>query len=259
VADAITLLPGTTLPHIAYDSVLEDATLSSAATTATDGAADNVLGWQEYTFWKPTGGGTYTIEADLGGSYEVSCWAMHGHDALGTVAMDTWNGSAWVEHSTELADGSGDTLYLRGDTLTTTKLRFRIASLSYLAILFAGPELTPAMNVKPGGWSDPRVGALAVTEPETSRDGVWLGTTIRRWQCRQSVTLEDMAQSWVADYWRPFMTTCSAQPYFLHWHTADWPDGAAFCFDNQFSKPDFSRNAMMTVAVESTMSTGVTP
>ena len=256
---SITLLPGTTLPHIAYDSVLESATLTSTATTAANGGVDNVKSWQEYTFWRPTGGGTYTIEADLGGSYEVSCFALQRHDAVGTVAMDTWDGSAWQSFGSVLADGSGDVLFIRGTTLTTTKLRFRFASISYLAVLFAGPELTPPMNAKAGEWADPRVGALAVNEPELSRDGIWLGTRTRRWQCRQQLQLDDLEQSWVVDNWRPFMNACSSQPYFLHWHTADWPDSAAFCTDNQFSRPSFSRNGMITVAVESTMTVGGTP
>lgn len=258
MADAITLLGGETLPIIAYDNVLDDATLTSAATTDDDGAVTNVTGWKTYTWWKPTGGGTYTIEADLGGVFEIGCFAIYGHDAIGTVAMDTWDGSAWVEFGSVLADGSGDVVFVRETALVTTKLRFRFASLTYLAILFAGPALIPPRGVNTG-WSDPRLAQVAQVEPEISRDGKWLGTTVQHYRARQSLQIEDLDPSWVVSYWRDFQNQCSAQPFFLHWQRTDYPNSACLCTNADFGASEFSRHRMISVSVSADMQVGGTP
>lgn len=237
-------------PRIAYSSLLATATLTaSPATVDTDGAVENCTDWLTWTFWRPTGSGPWTLVCDFGSAQSVGAWAMAGHDASGTVTMETWNGSAWVAHSSAAAIGDSAVLYVVGDTVSTTKIRFTFPTISYLAVLWAGVDVVLPEGVGPG-WSDPVLALRAKTTHETSRMGVWLGTTVEQWTADLSLSLKSVASDWVSANWKPFVRACSTQPFFLHWNTTEWAGSACLCTRADFGDTPFASKGFIDVSVK---------
>jgi len=248
VVDVLPIITAGTTPRIAWDSVLTDAEITSSDSTESDGGPENVVDWLPWTFWRPIGSGPFVIEADLDGAQTITAWAMSGHDAVGLVGMDTWDGAAWVVHSEVVKADDGLAVYLTGDPVSTTKLRFRFAALSHLAILWAGQDMVLPEGVGPG-WTDPLLALRADVSPEISRGGIWLGTAVEKWDANLSIDLKNVAQEWALDYWLPFLRRCSTQPFFLHWNTTDWPSSACLCTAAQFGSTAFSANGFVDLSV----------
>lgn len=246
--DVLTLGNGSITPRIAWDSVLDDATITSGSSVSTDGEVDQVADWILYTFWLPTGGGTHYITCDLVGTPTVNSWAMAGHGASGLIGMDTWNGTTWVLHSEVVHAGDGSAVYLVGSAVATTKLRFRFATITHLSTLWAGTDMQLPEGVG-NGWSDPVLAQRAETSPEVSRDGVYLGTSVERWMAKLSLDIKHVEATWCRDYWLPFLRTCSTQPFFLHWNNVEWPTSACLCTGNKFGGTQFSNNGFVDLNV----------
>jgi hypothetical protein len=257
VADILPIISGSTLPRIAWDSVLDDATIASTNTTEDDGLVAQCVDWHPWTFWRPTGTGPYIIEATLAEELTVTAWAFAGHDADGTVLMETWDGSDWVEHSTASCDGSGAVVYLNGDPISTTQLRFTFDDISFLAILWAGEDLELPEGVGPG-WTDPLLALRADINPEVSRLGVWLGATIEQWSATLKLDIRNVEATWARDEWVPFLRTCSARPFFLHWNNVEWPSSACLCTKAMFGDSSFSQNGFVSLSVSFDADPGVT-
>jgi hypothetical protein len=248
VADVITLTDTSTRPRIAWESVLDDAdSITSVSTPEDDGAVDQVADWRLYTFWRPTGAGPHIIIVELDGTPTVSGWAIYGHDASGTIGMDTWDGAAWVIHSEVVATGNGAVAYLMGDPVATAKLRFRFATITYLSILWAGVDLVLPEGVK--DFEDPLLAQRADVTPEVSREGVFLGAAVEKWDAQLSLDVKNLESTWVRDYWNPFLRTCSTRPFFLNWHWVDWPTSACICTSAKFGKTPFASKDLIDVSV----------
>lgn len=244
------------LPRIGYSDVIGGATLTTTPALYIDTSSPaNVQDWRSWSFWRPSGGTTRTIEADLGGSKTVSAAAIYGHDASGSVTVDRWDGAAWVPVASATAAGDGAVLWLSWASIATTKLRFTFASLSYLAILWAGPELILPTGI-PGGWSDPVLAQRPMLFPETSRKGVHLGTAIEMWDAKLTLGLKNLEAEWVRDYWMPFVRTCAARPFFLHWNKDEWSGSACLCTSPEFGSSEFTQRGLIDVSVAFVADTG---
>lgn len=247
--DDILPLPSESItPRIAWDSVLDDATLDSVSSNETDGAIEHVGDWTPWTFWRPTGGGPHIITAELEGTPTITGWAMAGHDANGLIGMDTWDGSGWVLFAEVVHAGDGSTVYLVGDPVATTKLRFRFTEISFLAVLWAGSDMILPEGVGPG-WTDPQLALRATLNPEVSREGVYLGSAVMQWNASQNLEIAHVEAAWARDYWLPFLRTCSTQPFFLHWNRVDWPSSSCLCTKASFGTAAFSSRDFVSLAV----------
>lgn len=255
MVDVLTLTNGSVYPRIAWDSVLDDATLSSTSDSETDGSLDQITDWKPWSFWRPTGSGPFVVEAVLVGEPTINGWAMAGHDAVGLVGMDTWDGAAWVVFAEVIHSGDGSVVYLNGDPLTTTKLRFRFADVSFISILWAGVDMVMPEGVT-SGWTDPDLALRADTNPEISRDGVYLGSAVEQWVATLSLDVKNLEATWVRDNWKPFLRTCSTRPFFLHWHKVDWPSSACLCTKAKFGGSAFSGKDFIDVSVTFDVDTG---
>ncbi len=237
------------LPRIAYADVFTGATITSASSEDENGDVAQVADWTQWTFWKPTGAGPHVIEITLASAQDVNCWAIAGHDASGLIGMDTWNGASYDLFSeTTLASADGLVRYFTGDTVNTDKLRFRFASITFLAHLFAGEDIELPEGLGPG-WQDPDIGLNPNLRHQSSRDKVWLGTVVDNWTLTQSISLRNVAQAWVRDTWKPFKRVCATQPFFLHWNQTAWPNSACLCTHAQFSGEPFSQPQFIDVGV----------
>lgn len=246
--DILPLGDGSTTPRLAYVSVLEDAAITSASPEESDGAVDHVADWLPWTFWRPTGAGPHVIEAVLVGTPTVNAVAIAGHDADGSVVVETWNGAAWVAFVDVIADGEGGCIYLTGTPVATTKLRFTFADITFLAVLFAGEDLILPEGLAPG-WTDPQLALRGTTRTETTREGIWLGTAIEQFMAELNLSLKHVAVEWAQDNWIPFVRTCCAQPFFLHWHTEDFPESACLCTGAEFGGAPFSGKGFVDLSV----------
>ena len=244
-----------TTPRIAWDSLLASATLTTAATNAAGGPLTNVRDWRSWSFWRPTGGGPYTFTADFGSSKSVNSFAMAGHDASGTVTMETWNGSSWVAHSSAVAAGDGLVLYVVGSTVSTSKVRFTFPTLTYLSIAWVGLDVVLPEGVGPG-WTDPPLALRAQKSQEISRGGQWLGTTVELWNARLSLNINSVELDWARTYWIPFLRRCETQPFFLHWNTVDAPNSACLCTAADFGDAAFASQGFVNLSVTFDANTG---
>jgi hypothetical protein len=255
VVDVLTLTNGSVYPRIAWESVLDAATLSSASSSEVDGSLEQIADWKPWSFWRPTGSGPYIVEAILDGAQTVNGWAMAGHDASGLIGMDTWNGAAWVVYDEFVHAGDGTVVYRNGDPISTTKLRFRFADVSFISILWAGTDMVLPEGIGPG-WTDPRLALRADLNPEVSRDGVYLGSAVEQWVANQTLEVKNLEAAWVRDEWLPFLRTCSTRPFFLHWHNVDWPTSACLCTKAKFGGSAFGGKDFIDVSVSFDIDTG---
>lgn len=248
MVDVLPIGDGSTTPRIAWDSVLAIADLSSASAVEADGVPEQCTDWLPWTFWRPIGSGPHSIEATLDGMQIITGWAVAGHDATGLVGMDTWDGAAWVLHSEAVSPGHGSVIYLTGAAVATTRLRFRFAGISFLAILWAGQDLVLPDGIGPG-WTDPLLALRATVNPEISRGGIWLGTAVEQWSASLSLEVRHVEAAWARDHWLPFLRRCSTQPFLLHWNHVDWPSSACFCTAAEFGSAAFSGNGLVDLSV----------
>ncbi len=248
VVDILPLDNGSITPRIAWNSVLTAATLSSDDSVEADGIPEQAVDWLPWTFWRPIGAGPHSIVAQLDDSYTINGWAIAGHDATGTVSMDTWNGSTWELHSEVVSAGDGSVIYLIGDAIATTKLRFRFAEISFLAVMWAGRDMVLPEGIA-GGWTDPLLALRADVKPEVSRGGIWLGAAVEKWDAQLSLDVKNVEAEWARDEWLPFLRRCSVQPFFLHWHNVDWPTSACLCTAAQFGSTAFSQKGFVDLSL----------
>jgi hypothetical protein len=238
------------LPRIAYLNLVPNATVTSSATTETDGPVSNLKSWQRHTFFKPTISGPVTVNIDFGGSNSVNCFCLAGTDVTGTVELERWNGSAYVDYLTATTNGDGSPVYAFSSTpQNMTKCRVILADLSYLSVLFVGLDFEAPEGVGPG-WSDPVIGQMIETTQEISRDGMWLGAAAQRKNARLSLSLKNLAEAWVDGTWRTFMRYCQLQPFFLNWQSDNYSSSDAFCYNAKFDQPKFIRVGFMDTMVE---------
>lgn len=244
------------LPRIAWDNLMSSATLTAnPATTVSGGGTVNLKDWTPWTFWRPTGAAPWTLEADFGATKTVTCFAVAGHDCLDTVAMDTWNGAAWVEFATTEAVAGGAVIYLTGDAVSTTKVRFRFDSLTFASVIFVGQDMILPEGIA-GGWTDPLLAQRAKTTPEISRGGVFLGTAVELWDAELSLDIKAVEASWVRDTWMPFLRACSARPFLLSWNKDEWGGSACLCSNAKFGTTGFSQRGLCDVSVQFDADTG---
>jgi hypothetical protein len=248
VSDVLTLGDSSTRPRIAWESVLDTATITSPSTAEDDGAVAQAADWRPWTFWRPTGAAPHRLEAVLVGTPTVCGWALAGHDASGSVTLDTWDGTAWVAHSEVIAAGDGACLYVTGALIATTKVRLRFASISFLAMAWVGTDVILPAGVGPG-WTDPVLALRAEINPEVSRDGVWLGAAIEQWTATLALDIKNVEAAWALDEWLPFLRQCSTRPFFLNWNTTDWPASACLCTGATFGTTAFSGNGFVDLSV----------
>lgn len=256
MVDVLTLTNGSVYPRIAWNSVLDAADINTVSDAETDGAVEQVADWRSYTFWRPTpAGDAHVITCDLDGEQVVDAWAMAGNDADGLVGMDTWDGAAWVVFAEKIANGDGSVVYLKGAALSTTKLRFRFASVSFVSLLWAGVDMVLPEGLR-DGWSDPLLALRAVLNPEMSRDGIHLGTSVEQWTANLTMNIKSVEATWARDYWTPFIRACSTRPFFLHWNPVDWPASACLCTKAKFGSAAFSANGFVDLDVSFDIDTG---
>lgn len=244
-------------PRIAYQSQIIGATLTaSPATTEADGPVTALNSWRPWSFWRPTGGGPYTLTAVFAASATITTASLAAHDATGAVTVETWNGSAWIAWLSATAAGDGRVLYLTGEARTTDRVRVTIASLTHLAVLFVGSDLILPEGIAPG-WTDPVLAARAEQRVERTRGGVWLGAAVELWQAQLDLTLKSVTQEWARDTWSPFLRQCSTQPFLLSWYEAEWPNSGCLCTDAKFGSSAFSGRGFCDVSVSFDADTGL--
>jgi len=238
------------LPRIAYTNLVTSATVTSSATTETDGPVSNLKSWQRHTFFKPTISGPVSVIVDFGSAKTVNCLGLAGTDVTGTVELERWNGSAYVDYLSKATTGNGAPVYaFNASSQSMTKCKVILPDVSYLSVLFVGLDVEIPEGVGPG-WSDPVIGQIIETTQEISRDGLWLGAAALRKNARLTLALKNLSATWVDSTWRLFMRLCQTQPFFLNWQSDNYASSAAFCYNCRFNAPTFSRNEFMDASVD---------
>lgn len=236
--------------------MLDAAVLTAVpADASAESTVLNVRDGKPWSFWRPLPAGPAEIVADLAAPSRTTYAALAGHDASGTIAVDAWTGSNWIQVATATSSGDGAVRYLTWPPIVTTRLRFCFAAISYLSLLYAGEDLILPEGLAPG-WTDPDLAQRPKLNAEISRGGVWLGARVEYWDATLSLSLKRLDPAWVRAYWRPFQRTCATRPFFLHWHETDWPDSACLCTNADFGESSFSAVGSIDVSVSFTAETG---
>lgn len=235
-------------PRIAWDSLLGLATLTSSAPSAPGGGVANLRDGRPWSYWRPQGGGPVSFQAEFPTPSAVSAWAVAGHDALGVVTLETWNGAAWVLHSQATALGDGAVLYGLGPTVLTTRIRWTAPTLTSLAIAWVGVDLVLPGGIA-SGWTDPVLALRPTLSQEISRGGIWLGNAVESWRARLTLTVTNVEIAWARAYWLPFLRRCATQPFFLHWNPVDAPASACLCTAAEFGDLAYAGRDLVGLSV----------
>ena len=179
-----------TLPRIAFAAIPSTAIITSLSSTEIDGVLHNAFSWKPWNFWRPIGAGPHEIEINFITERDVNSWALAGHDASGLIGCDYWDGANWILFNEyTIVEADGRVRYHHRTSVQTSRLRFRFEAITFVSILWAGVDLELPEGLT-AGWEDPDIGLRAKLTHETSRDGVWLGTSVEQWIQQRSISLK---------------------------------------------------------------------
>ncbi|MBG6134373.1 alpha-L-fucosidase [Longispora fulva] len=157
-----------------------DAARTGTATSTDGGTAANATDGAYDTAWSPTTT-TGTLTVDLGSPTTVGEFGVQENIAAGqrvtSFAVDTWNGTAWVQATTATTVGYRRLLKL-ANPITTSKVRLRILAARAVPAIssfsaYAGDQVTNLAYGRPATQSTTAWGGDAGRAVDGNTNGSW--------------------------------------------------------------------------------------
>jgi hypothetical protein len=228
--------PDLTHARIGYAKHSGTITASTAAGGFPATAADNAL---TYSFWKPLAlPATWEIDYGEIKAIDYVGIAAHEFDVNGnTVALQVWNGSAWVSiASTSPTDNSP--LVFIFDELTVSKVRLSITggAAPRVGVIYTGTALVMERAIY-DGHSPINLSSVTGYTTNISESGQWLGRSVKSQGMATSYQWSNLTAVWYREYFQPFVLSAKTQPFFIAWRPETFPDETAYCWTRQDIKP----------------------
>lgn len=227
---------------VMYDNVMRDATPVYSATDIPAYAVANLFDWLNYSLFQPQNLATIDVTVPAGRTLtDVTYWvatptvssyfelyyesAPSTFTLLGTFGLDTAGIRTYPFSSVTVSAGRRVRVKFYGVGTTT-----------FMRQLFVGTKLTfPA-----GEWVDKTPHALQsgfVVENVISMNGSIIGRNIRRVEKSGKIELEHLTESWVRNYWEPFVTHATRLPFFYRWNPTDYSQDVIFAAADSIVPP----------------------
>jgi hypothetical protein len=217
-------------PQVLWDNMLLSATLTVSAETAS-GLGVSCLTQSTNDGWScPNVTGTLT--GVWGAAVGVSMVGIAAHNLGGkTVAVDYWNGAAWVEAISRVV-ASGAAVMLSFERRVATQWRLRVSGGAFrIGVLYMGvPMIVPGV-IQPPHTPLHTVETVRVLDGNISRNGQFLQSEIE--EMNGIATLNFMVQRpefalGVFDAFRLWFNRGNA--FFIACYPSAWPKDMGYCW-----------------------------
>ena len=215
-----------TAPRLFYDSRLADGALV-ASTTAAGYAADNVLDWRPYTWWKPTALPA-TLTVDCAGPKAADYALVYGHDLAtqgATIEVrgsaDNFSGSDVLVTSVTPASNAPVLLQFTSVSYRYWRLRITGTTMPSLAIAAIGARME-----LPGylGLDFSPTSRRVVSVTNRNANGQPLGKIIEYTEQQRTLTMRRVTHAWITSTLLPaWRAHLRSSPFVLAWNTAHDP------------------------------------
>ena len=220
--------------RILYDPI--DGTVT-ASTEAEGFAAVNAKSPRTDTFWRPTDNPS-SWEIDFGTTVPIDAVGIAAHDLAGqSVAVDTWNGAAWVEALAILPEDASPIMILFAQ-VATQKVRIRgDGILAAIGVIYAGVAMV--MPVKAfGGLGQVNLKRQTEFKNNITEGGQWVGRSIARVALAASYSWEYLTDAWYLSTGDLFSRKAREVPFFLAARPLDYPLETAYAWVSADIQPE---------------------
>jgi len=248
--------------NIAYDSFM----LRTDAVVTTD-SEDSGQGIENGTSWPIYGGGWQTsatgehlINVGFPQTEVGQCYALHKHNLadLGiTVELQTSDDAeTWATVSgSATAPINNKTIFFVMEAQESHKFwRLRLightSGTLRIAQIFIGPtfETFTGPNI---GWTPPNLALNDKLLNSESDGGDFLGRSLIRRGSMTGFTIQTIPDSWVRQFWEPFMFAAEEHPFYYSWDAVNFPSEVAYCYlQGRIDHPSYSSHRHMTIALK---------
>ena len=227
-------LPGGDQPlthaRIAHSRNWRSGGTAVASSTATGFFANAPLNTLTYEKWKPTSA-TGSWEYNHGSAAAVDYCCIGGH-TLGssgsTIAIQYWNGSAWVAVSPSTAVPDDSAIFSIFAPITAQRWRVNITagtSAPEIAVIKFGTALQMERPIY-GGHTPIMLARQTVMKMNESETGEYLGMSKWRTYLQSSFAWQNLTAAWVRSNWQTMQRAVETEPFFIAWRPASFGEVA---------------------------------
>jgi hypothetical protein len=227
-------LPGGDQPltnaRIAHSRNWRSGGTAVASTTASGFFANAPLNTLTYEKWKPTSA-TGSWEYNHGSAFECDYCCIGGHTlgtAGSTIAVQYWNGSAWVAVTPSTAVADDSAIFAIFAPITAQRWRVNISagtSAPEVAVIKFGKALQMERPLY-GGHSPIMLARQTVMKMNESETGEYLGMSKWRTYLQSSFAWQNLTAAWVRANWQTMQRAVETEPFFIAWRPSSFGEVA---------------------------------
>ena len=199
----------------------------TASTTATDffaAAPNNSLTYEK---WQPTASPA-TWEYDHGSAVETDYCVIGAHNlgaVSATVNVQAEIAAVWTT-LVSVSPTTDEPIFAIFEPRTQQAWRLSITyagTAPTIGVIKFGKAMQMQRTIY-GGHSPLDMARQTVLRSTYSETGEFLGRTKQRTYNQTSFGFDNLTAQWVRDNWRPFQRAMEAEPFFIAWRPATWPE-----------------------------------
>ena len=207
------------------------ATGTATASSAVEGfEAALALNPDTYSYWLPSAMPA-TWAVDFGSSKAVDAVGIAAHSLAGqTVAVDTWNGTAWVEQVPAFAVTDNGPLLMLFAEVTTAKVQIRVTGTAQpVGVVYAGKALVMPQKayVGLGQINLKRRTEFKINQTE---GGNWAGRSIARVSLIAGYQWAHITDAFYLVNVEPFSLSARQYPFFLAARPSGYPEETTYAW-----------------------------
>lgn len=250
------VLPGTGSTsdpcRLAFDNLLEEGTVE-ASTEQDDYPVANIFNWIPSDFYKPTVGGTTTIDLTLDAEASANYLAFYNQDIYlhgGTVKLQYHDGADFVDAVTVTpTDNSPRLAFFVTKTSDRWRLVIECDEVFSLGVVAFGQYLSLQYGMYMG-WTPPSLADDSTLLNSVSENGSFLGRSVIARGIRTSIELQYATDAWVRQYWSGFIAHAQQKPFFFAPHVVNYPTEVVFCWvEGDMPKPRHTHYGYMGCSI----------
>lgn len=233
-------------PRIGADNVFRRGTITASA-----GTGKYAVDWRADRVWAPGAGAqTLTVELAAAAPADYAFLAMHNLGTIGaSVAIQRLSGS-WATVST-FSPTDDSPIWASFASASSTQWRVVITSPAgtapAIAVLSVGAALVLDEGLRPG-WSPTIFAGSSDVIDSVSEDGLLIARSLRRRPDTATMTISDVAETWMHTVWRPVRDRLIRQPWALCWSPLEAHGDCALCWTDGMPSPDtYSSPGQMSI------------
>lgn len=248
------------LPLIGYKNIFRrsDATVTYS-TQSTGFEASNAYDWTPSTSWLPSASGASTLSCSFPEAVGADYLGVYGanlHQNGGSIKVEYSQdgGGTWTEVANHIAGSTTrDLIFATWSKVYAQDWRVTVTSTpaSNIPVLAVG-ELLRMWGGNKEGATPPRFARNVELRTNRSVEGTFLGRRVRRYGTTPQLLTVDIPDTWVDQYWLPFMIHAEKKPFFYAPNHGPHVGsrGAALCWvAGSIPAPKYSTQGFCTISL----------